>query len=302
MIVLLVLFTLGTAITHVLGECPAGFVHLSDGCYSLGTEQMSQLDASDYCASLGGNLAEFTTCTAFEHIVNYLSLNEGLAPGNVWVGAHSADGAWTWDTDGSSIYYGAPLWDPMHDLQEGEDCALLPQNGGYMKPDSCENLNYPFCEAAVVRSGGGGGNIQAVPKVECPEPFVEIGGRCFSINDEFLSWDNARARCAELGGDNFAGLAVLEDCTIFSQVTQYIAEQKGAGEWVWIGARDFDLSGSHKWLSGVEVTKGPSFWCPGQPNNFLDKQACVMLWGSRSYYGADEDCSVFHKSLCEIGY
>merc|ERR1712179_178186 len=170
-----------------------------------------------------------------------------------------------------------------------------------MVPDNCENLNVPMCQAPVARRRNSEASIVSAPRVSCPEPFVEVAGRCFYINEEFLSWDNARTRCSELGGENFADLAVLEDCTTTGQIAQHIEEQKGPGEWIWVGARDFDGSGQHRWVSGSNVARGASFWCPGQPNNFLNKQACVMLWGSNYYYGADEDCSIFHKSLCEIG-
>jgi len=293
------------AVAQALGECPEGFFHLSEGCYSFGSEigeePMSQLDAQDFCATFGGHLAEFDTCTDFEHVLSYLSLH-GLSSGEIWIGAHATEGAWTWESNGDSLYYGAPLFDPTYVAQEGDDCAVLPGTGGYMLPDNCEHLHIPFCEAPVVRGSGEEVSV-SMPRVECPEPFVEVAGRCFYVNDEFLSWDNARARCAELGDVNIADLAVLEDCTSFGQIAQYIEEQKGPAEWIWVGARDFDGTGlQHQWLSGVNVAPGPSFWCPGQPNNFMEHQACVMLWGRNSYYGADEDCSVFHKSLCEIGY
>lgn len=78
--------------------------------------------------------------------------------------------------------------------------------------------------------------------------------------------------------------------------------ESGLPDWAWVGASDLGETGLYRWLNGDYADPGVPFWCPGQPNHFESKQHCAMLWGTNFFYGADEDCTKIHKSLCQIGW
>jgi len=41
-------------------------------------------------------------------------------------------------------------------------------------------------------------------------------------------------------------------------------------------------------------------WYPGEPNNFDNREACVVLAGDRSYTWNDYNCNFMFCSVCEI--
>lgn len=287
------------------GECPPDFVHLGDECYMFGQEPMARDEASDYCVSLGGQLASLQSCSLFTHVSRYLEVNQIHTNGMVyWVGASRVSSEWAWTDSGASLPYGAPYWDPFHLAESEEDnCAAMPPFGGYLMPMQCDVPSLPICETGILKEASAARESGA-PRIDCPAPYELVGDRCIYLNDEFLTWDMARTRCSELAGGYTSDLAVLSECDLFSAVVRLLEAKQGASglsDWVWVGAHDAEVTGEFRWLNGDYINPGVPFWCPGQPNNFEGRQHCVMLWGTNYYYGADEDCSSIHKSLCELG-
>ncbi|XP_071526208.1 uncharacterized protein [Panulirus ornatus] len=296
-----------TVVLGAAGECPPDFIHLGDECYLFVREPMIRDEASDYCVSLGGQLASFQTCSLFTQVSRYLEVEQMDTGGMAfWVGASRSSGDWAWTGSSSPLLYGAPYWDPFNlVVSEEHNCAVMPPHGGYFMPEKCDVLSLPICEAPLLKAAAPtAARDPPAPRVTCPTPFEAVGDRCFYMNDEFLTWDRARTRCGELAEDYNSDLAVLSDCELFTAIVRLLEDKQGTtgtADWVWVGAHLDEYTGQFRWLDGNFANTGVPFWCPGQPNNFENRQSCVMLWGSNFFYGADEDCSSIHRSLCELG-
>ncbi|KAK7071111.1 hypothetical protein SK128_026972 [Halocaridina rubra] len=256
-------------------------------------------EAINYCLGLGAYLAEFNTCSDFVDIIRALDV-AGFNAGSFWTGAVKFADLWSWETSGASLVYGAPYWTPFVPLTNVSDCAVVDSRGSYMEPSDCFSIAFPMCETPAVNSKEE--ESRKAPKVVCQAPFTEVGGRCFYINQNFLTWENARTSCQNLISGTVVDLAVLSTCDLFTDVVRFLEESEtGISEWLWVGANDYQESGVYRWLSGDFISPGVPLWCPGQPNNFGENQNCAMLWGKNFYYLADEECTSIHRSVCEIG-
>ncbi|XP_037790022.1 lymphocyte antigen 75-like [Penaeus monodon] len=287
-------------------ECPPGFTHLGDGCYLFGQDPFVNSEAEDFCLGVGGNLVSFESCGAFAHVSRYLEMagldTQGLG---FWVGASRVNDKWTWTDSGDDLPYGAPLWDPFRALEDAHACAFLPATGGYLLSEECNQVALALCEVPLPPSSADASappEGPRRPREPCPEPFVAVGQRCLYVNDNFLTWDAARATCSDLAPGYVSDLAVLDSCDAFALLARHLDQRNSTyQDWLWIGARDFDETGAFRWVSGEYVSPGVPLWCPGQPNAFEARQHCAMLWGSNFFYVADDDCSDIRKSVCEIG-
>ncbi|XP_042887450.1 secretory phospholipase A2 receptor-like [Penaeus japonicus] len=300
------LFLLVCLACSAAGECPAGFTHVGNGCYLFGQDPFVNSEAEDFCLGLGSNLASFESCDDFAHVSRYLEISGvGAEELGFWVGAARVGDKWTWTDTGADLPYGAPLWYPFKKVEDNHACAFLSGRDRYLLPEECNMVALALCKVPLPPSSAEPASRpkgQRSPKDACPEPFVPIGDRCLYVNDNFLTWDAARASCSQLAPGYLTDLAVLDTCDAFSRLVRHLEQRNSTyQDWLWIGARDFEETGAFRWVSGQYVEPGVPLWCTGQPNAFEARQHCAMLWGSSFYYVADDDCSDIRKSVCEVG-
>ncbi len=116
----------------------------------------------------------------------------------------------------------------------------------------------------------------------------------FVFCDEWYSWEDASAECAELGGT----LPIFE--TIEESEAAYaVSATLGYGPW-WIGLSDLETEGTWVWVDGTPL--GEDNWANAEPNDWEGGEDCGAFdWkGSGLWY--DFRCGDAQKLLCELGY
>lgn len=89
-----------------------------------------------------------------------------------------------------------------------------------------------------------------------PNAAVEFQGRWYQLIQHRMTWEQAQARCQELGG-----FLMIVD----SQEKQDFAVKLANGQDTWIGLRRVPHGGRFFWVDGSEP--GFAVWAPGEPNN-----------------------------------
>ncbi len=116
------------------------------------------------------------------------------------------------------------------------------------------------------------------------------------------SWDDARARCMDFGGDLASFDAAGENAAVWPLIDPY-------NRFIWIGGSDIDDEGTWVWTSGAAIgTCNNSShmcspctrcnWHAGQPNTASDD--CLVLthdWGGQ---WGDYSCGELCSFLCEL--
>lgn len=120
-------------------------------------------------------------------------------------------------------------------------------------------------------------------------------GACYMLFQESLSWDQAQAACAQLGGHLATATSQLEN-SLASQIVP-------ASDDIWLGASDTGSEGDFAW-----VTLEPfafTHWRRGEPNDGGDDgEDCAILEGDNNLPGLgclwdDRPCEDGHPYLCE---
>lgn len=172
------------------------------------------------------------------------------------------------------------------DTQNGDGCssACVDEDGvsvcgnGLREPgeecDDSNTQNGDSCSASCVQTcTGANGNGIA--------PF---NGHCYQSFNNGLTWDNARAFCAQRGGHLATLSSRIEDNFI----------RGFAGGNPWLGMSDVETEGTFEW-----VTKEPVVFqnfSPGEPNDFGTGEDCIQISGSG---WNDLPCNVQIGYVCE---
>ena len=96
-----------------------------------------------------------------------------------------------------------------------------------------------------------------------------FAGRSYQIYRQELTWQQAEARCLEMGGH----LAIVRNAA----ENQFLAAMMKAGglDAAWLGATDAKVEGRWVWVDGTNMSY--SNWGPGQPNNKGDGEDHLIL-------------------------
>ncbi|HKE16897.1 MAG TPA: C-type lectin domain-containing protein [Kofleriaceae bacterium] len=119
-------------------------------------------------------------------------------------------------------------------------------------------------------------------------------GACYMFFASPLSWDDARAACAALGG-HLAALTTLAENELASRIA--LAEE------IWIGASDTFSENSFVWVTGEPFAF--DHWRQGEPNNGGDDgEDCAVIEGDNNIPGEgclwdDRACPTPSPYLCE---
>ncbi|XP_028283043.1 C-type lectin domain family 4 member M-like [Parambassis ranga] len=116
--------------------------------------------------------------------------------------------------------------------------------------------------------------------------WVLFQNRYYYISSDTKSWHDSKADCVQKGTD----LVIINSKEEQNFLRKF---QKR----VWIGLKETE--GVWKWVDGTQLSK--SFWMPGEPNNYEDKDEDC---GEIRYYDQedgwnDEPCDTQHNWICE---
>ncbi len=102
-----------------------------------------------------------------------------------------------------------------------------------------------------------------------------------------LSWNDALADCAALGGHLATISSAAEDAFVNARVFGQL----------WIGASDSAVEGTFTWATGEAFSYTGGFG-PGEPNNAVEGEDCLELRPGTGWN--DQSCSNLRSYVCEV--
>ncbi|XP_075867988.1 C-type lectin domain family 4 member E-like isoform X2 [Nelusetta ayraudi] len=142
------------------------------------------------------------------------------------------------------------------------------------------------------------------PCPPCPKNWEEHGDQCYLFYEVATTWELARQRCQQQGGD----LVRIDS----REEQRFLAERlkekmKDHDDKFWIGLTDARTEGQWLWVDGSPLNESLKFWNNNEPNdskgeNPEDGEDCARM-GEKSHLifnkWFDRDCNHSHKSICE---
>jgi hypothetical protein len=121
-------------------------------------------------------------------------------------------------------------------------------------------------------------------KLICPAGWDSRAFGCYIARTDQKTWQEARDKCIQLGGD----LTVIDDDAERDDVLSILDQD------VWVGATDTAKPGSWTTVKG-----GPAYihWAPGQPDG--GDQHCLYVNASDTLFH-DRACTDLTRSVCEL--
>lgn len=118
-----------------------------------------------------------------------------------------------------------------------------------------------------------------------PEVEVPVAEHSYQVVRDNVSWTQAAAACARLGGH----LAVINSEEEFAEVTR-LADEAGL-TYLWIGAHR--VGGVEKWESGLDLGEGFVRWARGEPT-YIDRndnvaEDYIMLWKNNGVWAYNDN-------------
>ncbi|XP_046375071.2 perlucin-like [Haliotis rufescens] len=139
-------------------DCPSGFLHHDDSCYSFIRVQASWAEAAVYCQAIGSHLAYVETDSEQTFLEGHLKREEStITTDGVWIGGLSylTQNDWLWGFQGDII---APThWAPgMPDnTHHDQFCIMMYKATSFLWDDvGCFTKQYFMCELAQATSPG----------------------------------------------------------------------------------------------------------------------------------------------------
>ncbi|XP_036438781.1 CD209 antigen-like protein C [Colossoma macropomum] len=128
--------------------------------------------------------------------------------------------------------------------------------------------------------------------------ILQLGWRYFNSSFYYITtglkiWSESRQFCRQRGAD----LVIINN----REEQEFINKTVGSTE-AWIGLTDIETEGTWKWVDNTTLTTG--FWWTGEPNDFKEKEDCVITGfrgaGSESVSTwADFPCGDSRRGICE---
>lgn len=254
----------GVVLNEVDGDCAFVF-----------DEPLAWRDARQACVALGSVLFQCDDRVECRHV------ESALSPGlSYWIGLHyQGMGGPRWTSDLDVIPY---LIDER--LREahapGRDCvAIVPapdpvvQERSWSALPCGERHGYVCARAAwaIWRANG-----HAYMGIETP-----------------MSWDEARAHCAQLDAELVSITSADEQAFIEER---FLARGSNAIPSFWIGATDREREGDFRWTTGEPFAY--QAFHPNEPDNRDGEQNCLVL-NPATWRWHDRACGVRYPALCE---
>jgi hypothetical protein len=134
-----------------------------------------------------------------------------------------------------------------------------------------------------------------VPPAGDPCTSRVLGGSCYELFDEFVSWDVAEQRCVAWGG-HLASIESLDENAGLNTWPLELGITSVDGSGIWLGGTDAQREGEFLWAVGSPLVF--TGWAPTQPDNGAGID-CIEKRndGAGSWY--DRRCTDTLRYLCE---
>eukprot|EP00058_Branchiostoma_floridae_P003424 XP_002588912.1 hypothetical protein BRAFLDRAFT_89100 [Branchiostoma floridae] len=129
-------------------------------------------------------------------------------------------------------------------------------------------------------------------KLSCPEGYAVFHGICYKAFDTFKTFSGAAAACGEDGGT----LAMPRDAETNAFLISLYKSVRDRH--FWIGLHDRREEGSFEWVDGSALGTY-SNWGPGEPNNYMDNQDCVLYAASPKEKWHQYPCDWLLRFICQ---
>ncbi|ESO12893.1 hypothetical protein HELRODRAFT_62918, partial [Helobdella robusta] len=128
----------------------------------------------------------------------------------------------------------------------------------------------------------------------CPNGFSGVGGRCITVVDRQMNWDDAANECIKLG----ASLAIVDTPAVIQGLSDFLGNNyKGFDAFNW---KIFRASMFLDEICAFRNVTEAKNWAPGEPNNLGD-EGCVEFrrYGEKFMFN-DLSCSLKNCLLCQL--
>ncbi|XP_046375003.2 perlucin-like [Haliotis rufescens] len=131
-------------------DCPNGFLHHDDSCYSLIRVQASWAEAAVYCQAIGSHLAYVETDSEQTFVEGYLKREDStITTDGVWIGGltYLTEKEWQWGFQNTRI--ASTFWAPEDPNNDGGSqwCLMLYKKGDFRWDDNeCDENEFFLCE------------------------------------------------------------------------------------------------------------------------------------------------------------
>ncbi|XP_071541890.1 perlucin-like protein [Panulirus ornatus] len=137
------------------GTCTSPMRRVGERCLLLALwERLSWMDARQYCAGLGGDLAVLTDANNLADTLHYINeINSERTEVSVWLGGtdQTVEGVWLWVT-GDPMPRGPPFWGYVDNYRsepsggKNQNCAVLYHQDYYIHDTECSGTFAPLCQ------------------------------------------------------------------------------------------------------------------------------------------------------------
>ncbi|XP_040887724.1 macrophage mannose receptor 1-like [Toxotes jaculatrix] len=126
----------------------------------------------------------------------------------------------------------------------------------------------------------------------CPCGWTQYGRRCFRYDPRTLPWAYAEKTCLSLK----ANLASVRNIYEYRVIQNMIWSSARSHRAAWIGGSDAQQERIWLWSDGSRFTY--AYWCPGQPDNFRNRQHCLQMNFSSRRCMDDYNCHARLPFVC----
>ncbi|XP_063952038.1 C-type mannose receptor 2-like [Lytechinus pictus] len=281
--------------------------------YSVVNEAMTWSEASSYCKSKGGRLAQVRTSSDQLYSINrMLSANREklLSSKGAWIGLNDLSHQMTFEwADGSDVTYTNWNVGEPDDFTDSQDCVFAySQSGkdstgreyyaGKWADYDCKSEDFGY----VCQKEKGHFNPSEIPPPEydCPMGWTGSDVYCYKLLEGQLTWDEAHETCrqdTDHGKPTNSTLAYIPDYEEQSVLAEALQETSGL---YWIGLHGTVTKGTmYEWVTGQPVTY--TAWDESQPGS--DQHPCVAMSAgageTRAGQWDDQDCGSRYSAICQ---
>ncbi|ELT93458.1 hypothetical protein CAPTEDRAFT_220791 [Capitella teleta] len=128
-------------------------------------------------------------------------------------------------------------------------------------------------------------------KCEAGWHYDRIGRRCYMLNEQLLSWDDARTQCMAINGD----LASVTSTTDQEFIRELITNATSSG--IWIGGNEIDQTAGWTWTDGSPFDF--FYWLDGKPDDLTGPEWCIEVVKDSNTKWDDAECSIPLQSICK---
>ncbi|PAA53474.1 hypothetical protein BOX15_Mlig002622g1, partial [Macrostomum lignano] len=241
-------------------NCPANYTSIEGFCYYYDDTKRNHSSAAEYCATLGGTLVTILD----ERVASQVKvlLNAKLATGNFWTG---------YADDKTSGYFPpmdfvGSLWRKLW-ITSGDNSSAN-SGVGRFRPDMCGSgvLNNGAVKLEARSCGEQLATVCKVPGAtrSCPEGWQSLGGNCYYMSDDAVTYEDAMVQCALLGAD----LVSIGANDVSKFLYDYFFNSRAGSGYHWIGLQYDTLlaPSAFRWWDGSAYNPAYLMWdSPGEP-------------------------------------